>query len=187
MKAVEFLALRDTSLSGSMGGAGISIADLDDLAAAVARALHVSCHVRTEPLDISYAFDPARRQYHSTAVLAKLQLLNGDTARRLGVTALDLYVPVLTFVFGEAQIPGRCAVISAHRLREEFYGLPPRPKLLRERLTKAALHELGHTFGLQHCSDWQCVMASTHAVERMDLKVARFCRGCRRVLESAAE
>lgn len=183
MKAVEFVALRDASPVGSFGGAAIPIAELDDLAAAVARTLHVSCRVRAEPIDISFAFDAGRRQYHSTAILAKLQLLSGDDARRLGVTALDLYVPVLTFVFGEAQIPGRCAVISAHRLREEFYGLPPNAKLLRERLTKAALHELGHTFGLQHCSNWQCVMASTHAVERLDLKAAAFCRACRRFLD----
>jgi len=185
MKAVEFLALRDTSPAGSLGGAAIPTTELDDLAAAVARTFHVSCRVRAEPVDISFAFDPERRQYHSTAVLAKLQLPGGDDTRRLGVTGLDLYVPVLTFVFGEAQVAGRCAVISAHRLREEFYGLPPNANLLRERLTKAALHELGHTFGLRHCLNWQCVMASTHAVERLDLKAAAFCRGCRRFLDSS--
>jgi archaemetzincin len=183
MKAVEFVALRDASPAGSWGGPAISLAALDDLAAAVARVLHVSCRVPLEPLDISFAFDPARRQYHSTAVLARLQLLTGEGVRRLGITTLDLYVPVLTFVFGEAQLPGHCAVISAHRLREEFYGLPPNAELLGERLTKAALHELGHTFGLEHCPDWRCVMASTHAVERLDLKTAAFCRGCRRLLD----
>jgi archaemetzincin len=185
MKAVEFVALQDASPAGSWGHAAIPIELLDDLAAAVARALHVSCRVRIEPMDISFAFDPGRRQYHSTAVLARMQPRNGEDTRRLGVTGLDLYVPVLTFVFGEAQAPGHCAVISAHRLREEFYGLPPRPRLLLERLTKAALHELGHTFGLQHCPDWQCVMASTDAVERLDLKATAFCRGCRRLLASA--
>ncbi len=185
MKAVEFVALRDTSPAGSWGGPATSLDTLDELAAAVASVLHISCRVRTEPFDIAFAFDPARRQYHSTAVLARLQPLNGERVRRLGITALDLYVPVLTFVFGEAQVPGHCAVISAHRLREEFYGLPCNPPLLRERLTKAALHELGHTFGLRHCDDWQCVMASTHAVERLDLKAAAFCRGCRRLLNAA--
>ncbi|MBI4462937.1 MAG: archemetzincin, partial [Acidobacteria bacterium] len=65
--------------------------------------------------------------------------------RLLGITALDLYVPVLTFVFGEAQLSGRCALVSAHRLREEFYGLPPSNDLFHERLVKEAVHELGHT------------------------------------------
>ncbi|MBI3470125.1 MAG: hypothetical protein HY013_02060, partial [Candidatus Solibacter usitatus] len=74
----------------------------------------------------------------------------------------------LTFVFGEAQLEGRCALVSFHRLREEFYGLPARPDLLGERLLKEAVHEVGHTFGLRHCGRWSCVMALTHAVERLD-------------------
>ena len=101
-------------------------------------------------------------------------------ARVLGVTACDLYVPVLTFVFGEAQLDGNCAVVSLARLQEEFYGMPPRDDLLRERLVKEAAHELGHTFGLRHCADWRCVMASSHAVERLDVKGAEFCGACRK-------
>lgn len=152
---------------------------LDELAAALARVFHVSCRVRPEPLDAGFAFDPARQQYHSTAILQRLDALAaGDDIRRLGVTALDLYVPVLTFVFGEAQLDGLCALVSLHRLREEFYGLPASAELLRERLLKESVHELGHTFGLRHCDDWNCVMASTHAVERLDVKSAEFCPAC---------
>jgi archaemetzincin len=87
---------------------------------------------------------------------------------------------VLTFVFGEAQLDGNCAVVSTARLKEEFYGLPGRQELLRERLLKEAVHELGHTFGLRHCADWRCVMTSSHAVERLDVKGAEFCRACRK-------
>jgi archaemetzincin len=68
------------------------------------------------------------------------------------------------------------------RLAEEFYGLPPREVLLRERLVKEAVHELGHTFGLQHCQDWECVMASSHGVERLDVKGVDFCPRCRKVI-----
>jgi archaemetzincin len=90
---------------------------------------------------------------------------------------------VLTFVFGEAQVDGNCALVSTARLAEEFYGMPAREDLLRERLIKEAAHELGHTFGLRHCADWRCVMASSHAVERLDVKGAEFCRACRKPID----
>ena len=70
-------------------------------------------------------------------------------------------------------------MVSAHRLTQEFYGLPQDPELLRARLLKEAVHELGHTFSLSHCEDYECVMAASHAVERIDLKTSRFCAECR--------
>jgi archaemetzincin len=89
---------------------------------------------------------------------------------------------LLTFIFGEAQLDGNCAVVSTARLKEEFYGLPRREELFLERLIKEAAHELGHTFGLRHCMDWRCVMASSHAVERLDVKGAEFCKSCRKTV-----
>jgi len=94
------------------------------------------------------------------------------------VTGVDLFIPVLTFVFGEAQLGGRAAVVSTFRLRSEAYGLPPDPELLLARLTREVLHELGHTYGLVHCTDSACVMASTTYVEQIDLKGPSFCTGC---------
>jgi archaemetzincin len=44
--------------------------------------------------------------------------------RVLGVTDCELFVPVLTFVFGEVQLDGNCAVVSMAHLGDEFYGLP---------------------------------------------------------------
>jgi archaemetzincin len=152
-----------------------------ELAPALARIFGSPCSVDAEPFAADFAFDPARGQYHSTCILERLGRLRrppNDT-RVLGVTPLDLFVPVLTFVFGEAQLDGRCALVSYHRLREEFYGLPPNDELLRARLLKESVHELGHTFGLRHCDYWECVMASSHAVERLDLKGAELCSACR--------
>ena len=71
----------------------------------------------------------------------------------LGVTDVDLAIPMLSFLFGQAQLDGRVAVVSLCRLHQEFYGLPADRGLLRERTVKEVLHELGHTFGLAHCSD----------------------------------
>jgi archaemetzincin len=155
---------------------------LDQLAIALARTFGTPCRIRPNMLDISFALDSRRSQYYSTAVLGRLEQTSDPDARVLGVTDCDLFVPVFTFVFGEAQLEGNCAIVSMARLAEEFYGLPPREDLLRERLIKEARHELGHTYGLRHCPDWRCVMASSHAVERLDVKGAAFCARCRKPL-----
>jgi archaemetzincin len=136
-------------------------------------------------LDPAFAYDPGREQYLAAALLDRLADLPGG--RVLGVTGHDLFNPVLTFVFGEAQMPGRAAVFSVHRLREEFYGLPPNPGLLRKRAMKEALHELGHTFGLAHCRDASCVMSSSHSVEGVDGQGEGLCRWCGRGLAAAVQ
>jgi archaemetzincin len=152
------------------------------LAAALAGTFRAPCRIERKTLDVSFALDAERRQYCSTAILQRLANASDAGERVLGVTACDLYVPVLTFVFGEAQLEGNCALVSTARLKEEFYGMPPREELARERLIKEAVHELGHTFGLRHCTDWRCVMSSSHAVELLDVKEAGFCSPCRRAV-----
>jgi len=131
------------------------------------------------------AYDPSRGQYLSTAILAGLLTRDiADGERRLAVTAMDLFVPVLTYVFGEAQLDGPAAVVSTHRLRNEAYGMPPDPDLLLERLVKEAVHELGHTHGLLHCVDPGCVMRSSTYVEEIDLKRDDFCSACEHLLDA---
>jgi archaemetzincin len=157
---------------------------LEFLGASLARTFRTPCQIRPAVCDVTFAWDAAREQYYSTAILQHLYRLSDADVRVLGVTACDLFVPVLTFVFGEAQLDGNCAAVSLARLREDFYGLPPREDLLRERLLKTAIHELGHTFRLRHCADWQCVMSSSHSVERLDVKGPEFCATCRKAVFS---
>ena len=159
---------------------GVGLDLVENLAASLARTFHTPCRIRPQTLDIEFALDAGRGQHHSTAILQRLERMADPGARLLAVTSADLYVPVLTFVFGEAQLEGSCAIVSTARLKDEFYGLPSRDDLLRERLLKEAVHEVGHTFGLRHCVDWSCVMASSHAVEVLDIKSAEFCRACRK-------
>lgn len=170
-------------LARGSGDGAPSLALLDRLAAEAARLLAISSHVESQAFSIDPLYDDIRGQAWSTAILARLQERRPDrNTVLLGVTELDLYVPVLTFVFGEAQLNGPCAVISTHRLREEYYGMPPNEDLLVERMMKEALHELGHTQGLRHCTDWRCVMSSAHTAERIDLRQAGFCPACAALL-----
>ena len=176
MKPIHLIPLGAPSRPGAEPGLDL----LEYLAAALARTFRTPCQIRPETFDLSFALDAGRQQYYSTAIIQRLERAVNPDVRVLGVTASDLYVPVLTFVFGEAQLDGNCAVVSTARLKEEFYGLPARPDLVRERLLKEAAHELGHTFGLRHCANWRCVMTSSHAVERLDVKGAEFCGACRK-------
>jgi len=158
---------------------------LEPLAEGLTQKLRVTCSIQPDRLDAEFAYNPLRRQYHSTEILRKiLQSPPSASWKVLGVTDMDLYIPVLTFVFGEAQLTDGGAVVSAHRLRQEFYGLPIDDKLLHERLLKEALHELGHTCGLRHCQDYGCVMSSSNGVERVDLKRAEFCASCSAALST---
>lgn len=159
---------------------------LELLAEGLALGLRVACSIHVDGLDAGFAFNALRGQFHSTGILKKL--VERDTPeiwRVLGVTEADLYIPILTYVFGEAQLGGRCALVSLHRLHQEFYGLPTDPQLLALRLLKESLHELGHTLRLRHCSDYRCVMSSSHAVENIDLKLAEFCPACATVLSKS--
>jgi archaemetzincin len=150
------------------------------LSAGLRKRFSVPCEVLPVQPDPAFAFNYARQQYSSTEILASLMKFGiPENERILGVTAVDLYIPILTFVFGEAQLHGSCAVVSFHRLRQEFYGLPANSTILRERLLKEAVHELGHTLPLSHCEDYQCVMSPSHGVEWIDLKTSQFCNSCR--------
>ena len=127
---------------------------------------------------IDFAFDSARRQYRSTDVLEMLvRLCPADALKILAVTEKDLFIPVLTFVFGQAQLGGRVAVVSLARLRQEFYGLPANPDVFYARVRKEALHETGHACGLVHCAG-HCAMALSTNVQQIDRKPAAFCAAC---------
>lgn len=166
-----------------------SVSDLlEPLAATVGKVFGLPAEQHPPSFDPELAFDASRGQYNSRTLLA--QLINHepqDAVRVLGVTSVDLFIPVLTYVFGEAQLDGRAAVISAYRLQNEMYGLPPDRDILRKRLCKEAVHELGHTYNLVHCPRQPCVMASSTYVEDIDMKRAEFCGPCLKRLAASAD
>lgn len=130
-----------------------------------------------EPFEIPEdAFNPNRGQYHSPTMLEKLQ--HYKEKKVLGIIDKDLYVPELNFVFGQADSPGRYALISITRLRQEFYGLPKDDNIFFDRVIKEAVHELGHTYGLRHCSNPECVMFFSNSLLDTDRKSSSFCKIC---------
>lgn len=170
------------------GAPAIYVAPMDPVSAEIISPL-IDClsdvfgagvRTRAPGFDVHAAYDAGRDQYNSTELLERLYAETPEGCKVVGVISHDLFVPVLTFVFGEAQLNGRVAVVSTYRLRSAFYGLPTDEHLLIERLQKEAVHELGHTFGLVHCPLPTCVMYSTTAVEEVDVKNVEFCPTCRR-------
>jgi archaemetzincin len=162
----------------------IDSAVLLDLRAAIRKRLDIACEILAFRLDPAPSYHPERQQYHSSEILRRMQALvrPGDW-RLLAVAAVDLYIPILKFVFGEAQLEGPCAVVSSYRLRQEFYGLNRDDELMKQRLLKESVHELGHTLELRHCQQYSCAMASAHAVEWIDLREDKFCESCRSQVE----
>ena len=91
---------------------------LEPLAEGLTQRLRVACSIQPEGLEAEFAFNPLRRQYHSTEILKKLlQKPPSESWKMLGVTEMDLYIPVLTFVFGEAQVSDGGAVAPCGRTR----------------------------------------------------------------------
>jgi len=136
------------------------------------------CRLGAAPLDVDTAWNSGRGQADARILLPNLAAMAGPGERALGITDVDLYSPVFTFVFGEATLGGSSAVFSLHRLRNQVYGLPPDPERLEERARREALHETGHLLGLKHCRSPGCAMRFCGAVEEIDLETAAFCDAC---------
>lgn len=121
-----------------------------------------------------------RGQYNSTLIIHFLRsnVRKGKDETILTIESVDLYAGNLNFVFGEADPHSRIAVVSTYRLRPEFYRETPDPALFFSRLVKESIHELGHTFGLEHCPDPACVMHFSNSIFDTDLKRPDFCQRC---------
>jgi archaemetzincin len=159
---------------------------LEYLRQAIPSCLPVECEILPFNLDPAPSYHAERQQFHSSEILQRVQtLVRVKDWRFLAITDVDLYIPILKYLFGEAQIGGPCALVSTFRLRQEFYGLDRDETLLSERLLKESIHELGHTLSLRHCQDYRCVMASSHAVEWIDLRDTTFCGDCHCLVESS--
>ena len=139
-------------------------------------------------LDISEFYDPSRRQYDGNKLIKEIDSIYGiDDQKTLGLFNVDLFIPILTYIFGQAFLGGRTGIASIYRLGNESYGIQSDPHVLVERFRKEVIHELGHTFGLIHCRNINCVMRSSTYVEDIDQKDSKLCNSCRTELASLYE
>lgn len=130
------------------------------------------------------AFNPTRKQYHSSTILRIIHRMVGDRYERvLGVTGVDLFVPQLNYVTGEPDVINGKAIVSTARLRPEFYGLKGDPDVFLSRLLKEAVHEIGHTYNMTHCENPDCVMYFSNSIQDTDGKSKTFCKECQKMLE----
>jgi archaemetzincin len=139
----------------------------------------------TRPERPRHAYDVRRRQHASGTILRWLLEAGPRDGKVLGVTDRDLFIPILTYVFGEAQLGGTAAVVSTARLAED--AGPHVERVLVERLAKEAVHEVGHAFGLLHCATEGCVMSRSPAVREVDDKSSLPCAACRARLSELEE
>ena len=172
-------ALKDVVSLWWIGGGPAEAALLEGVSHALTAefGLPVRAHAASErPVE---AFDPRRGQHASAKILSWLDARTPQAVRRvLGVTDADLFIPILTFVFGEAQLHGRAAVVSTARL-SGIDAVPAPQVVLLARLEKECVHELGHTFGLVHCRTAGCAMARSASLRDVDAKTPHLCGECR--------
>ena len=172
MNAIHLLPLGDTRI------------DLvDDLLVPLEGVFRVPARRVQRDIDLERFYDDDRAQYNSTSLLLHLKEMYGNggnesPAIAMAIVPCDLFIPILTYVFGEAEVGGNVAVVSSYRLAPERYGLEPDAGLYSDRLFKEVVHELGHVRGLVHCLNQECVMHSSSYVEDIDLKGRLFCDAC---------
>lgn len=148
--------------------------------ASVAEELGAPVSIADTRFDPGFAFDAKRNQHNSGLLLRHLVEWRPAGAHRLlGLIESDLFIPMLSFVYGQAQLGGPCALVAGARLRQEFYRMPSDANLFRRRARKEVLHEIGHTLTLVHCEDPRCVMSLATSLPHVDRKSESYCPSCR--------
>jgi archaemetzincin len=146
---------------------------------------HFLVNVKEGHLDLSEFYDSTRRQYDGTRLLKEVDsVFASDSSKTIGLFSVDLYIPILTYIFGQAFLNGRSGIASLYRLSNERYGINSDNSLVLDRFKKEVIHELGHAFGLIHCYISTCVMRSSAYVEDIDQKGQNLCLKCRDELNS---
>ena len=153
---------------------------LELLAAEVSREYRYPVLIKESHIDLADYYDPERRQYDGNGIIMEIESISSTQfIKKMGRFRVDLFIPILTYIFGQAILSGSSGIASIYRLRNEQYGMPANDKLMYERFLKVVMHETGHMFGLIHCHNPACVMRSSTYVEDIDQKGTALCSSCR--------
>ncbi|MBI4497242.1 MAG: hypothetical protein HY689_05010 [Chloroflexi bacterium] len=137
--------------------------------------VHVLPH--HEPPEEAYA--PHRGQFLADALLQHMNhLMPRDALKLLGILADDLTTHDTPFIFGQGQRYGRKALISLYRL-----GHPDLDRCYT-RILRQAVHDLGHTFGLEHCLYPACALHPSRSVAELDASPLELCHEHHRALRA---
>lgn len=157
---------------------------LEMLRESLRQTFHRAVEIKPQISRLGLAYISQRNQYLAPLLLSRLRDLGMKPGERyLDIVDVDLYSPGLNYIFGEADVRAGVAIISLYRLRQERYGLPHNERLFQERAIKEAVHELGHTYYLPHCSELKCVMHFSNSLAGTDKKGAVFCPKCQHRLQ----
>ena len=152
---------------------------LEKIAVSVKERFGYETDISARYADLARFYDPARRQYDGNQLLKLIHAEYSDQhIKTIGLFRVDLFIPILTYIIGQALYKGNAGVVSLYRLKNELYGIKRDDQLLFERFKKEVIHELGHTFGLTHCFSPSCVMRSSTYIEDVDQKNSTFCFKC---------
>jgi archaemetzincin len=122
-----------------------------------------------------------RSRYKADSLLNHQLRLQSSASTVAGLTGKDISTTNGAIpdwgVFGLGFCPGKACVISTHRLQKASKTR----EQLKERLIKVVLHELGHNFGLPHCTNsLTCLMADAEGtIAQVDREKKWLCDKCR--------
>ena len=147
--------------------------------------LHVPATVTENPVRVM-GYVVSRRQVDAQSLLDCIHAhkhRHSITEPVLLVVHQDLFGNGHSFVFGLAREPAGAAVVSTARLGNEYYGRIGSDDDLIDRITKEGAHEVGHLFGLSHCSNKECIMFKPDSLDELDRKKKMLCPVCSGQLE----
>ncbi len=146
--------------------------------------------INEEKTSLDFAFHHIRKQYSASKIIKTLkQKYISYPGKVLFTTNVDLFDPPFNFIFGQAELGGQFAIVSLSRLNCILPNQKTSEKIqlnneiiLKKRLLKECVHELGHTFNLSHCQNLRCVMFFSNSLRDTDIKDSNFCESCKKSL-----